>query len=240
MRKKSLFLFLVIFILFLMGYVKKDVSATETNDLVKNAKSAILIELHTGDVLYQKNEHEKRAPASMTKILAITLVLEAIDKGQIKWDDIVTISEHAASYGGSQVWLETGEQMSVEDLFKCMVIVSANDATVALAELVAGSEELFVQQMNERVEALGLENTHFVDPTGLSDFDEGHYSSAYDMAMLAKDLLLRYEDITVKYSSIYEDYIREDTNEKFWLVNTNKLVFIKTTKKLSNNFYIYI
>ncbi|QVK17042.1 D-alanyl-D-alanine carboxypeptidase [Mycoplasmatota bacterium] len=225
MKNKSLLIISLIFMAFLVGYTKANVKAVDTSDtFVKEAKSAILIEINTGDILFQKNENEKRSPASMTKIMAIYLVLEALDKGQIKWDEIVTVSEHAASYGGSQVYLEPGEQMSVEDLFKCMVISSANDATVALAEQVAGSEELFVQRMNERVKELGLKNTKFADPTGLSDFDEGHFSTAYDMAQMARDLLLKYEEVTVKYTSMYEDYIREDTNERFWLVNTNKLV----------------
>ncbi len=225
MKKKSLILFLMIFMTFLLISAKSIVKANNPNDaFVKDAKAAILIELHTGEILYQKNIDTKLAPASMTKILSIYLVIEALDKGQIKWDDIVTVSEHAASYGGSQVWLETGEKMSVEDLFKCMVIASANDATVALAEVVAGSEELFVQRMNDVVKELGLKNTKFVDPTGLSDFDDGHYTTAYDMAMIARELLRKYEETTVKYSSLYEDYIRENTNKRFWLVNTNKLV----------------
>lgn len=220
----------IIILLFLFGlsfsffFFNNKVKANNEATLISGAKAAILIELNTGQILYEKNIHERLSPASMTKILSTQLVIEAIDKGQIKMDDIVTVSEHAASYGGSQVYLETGEQMSVEDLFKCMVIASANDATVALAELVSGSEELFVQKMNERVKELGLKNTQFVDPTGLSDFEEGHYSSAYDMAMLARDLLLKYEELTTKYSSIYEDYIRQDTDDPFWLVNTNKLV----------------
>ncbi len=225
MKKKYLFIFSLIMMMFLIAFVREDYAKAQTqSNFLKNAKSAILIELNTGEILYEKNIEEKRSPASMTKILSIHLVLEAIDKGQINWNDVVTVSEHAAGYGGSQVWLEPGEQMSVEDLFKCMVIASANDATVALAEVVAGSEELFVERMNERVKELGLVNTVFMDPTGLTGLEDGHYTTAYDIAMLAKALLMDYEEVTLKYSSIYEDYIRQDTNNRFWLVNTNKLV----------------
>ncbi|NLC95736.1 MAG: D-alanyl-D-alanine carboxypeptidase [Bacilli bacterium] len=221
---KLTILFIVIMSFFLFK-IEKPVTANELgDDFVKEAKSAILIEVNTGKVLYEKNAHEKRSPASMTKIMAIYLVLEAIDKGQIKWDDVVTVSEHAASYGGSQVYLEPGEKMTVEDLFKCMVIASANDATVALAEHVAGSEELFVKRMNDKIKEWGLQNTVFIEPTGLAEKDEGHYSTAYDMAMIARELLRKYEKETTKYSSIYEDYIRKDTPNPFWLVNTNKLV----------------
>ncbi len=223
MMRKKLIITFICFIGFIFAYLKFDVLAN-TDTLTSGAKASILIELHTGEILYEKNIHEKLAPASMTKIMSTHLIIDALVSGQIKMEDIVTVSAHAASFGGSQVWLETGEQMSVEDLFKCMVIASANDATVALAELVAGSEDLFVQRMNKKVQDLGLINTHFVDPTGLSDFETGHYSSAYDMAMMARGLLLEHEALTTKYSSIYEDYIRQDTNDPFWLVNTNKLV----------------
>lgn len=224
MKKNKIILFLICLVsLYFTTFKFNGVKASE-DSLTSGAKAAILIELYTGDILHEKNIHDRLSPASMTKIMSTHLVIDALEKGQIKMTDIVTISEHAASYGGSQVWLEPGEQMSVEDLFKCMVIASANDATVALAELVAGSEELFVERMNERVKELGLKNTHFKDPTGLTDFKDGHYSSAYDMAMMARDLLLKHEEITTKYSSIYEDYIRKDTNNPFWLVNTNKLV----------------
>ncbi|HEY8364288.1 MAG TPA: D-alanyl-D-alanine carboxypeptidase family protein [Haloplasmataceae bacterium] len=223
MDKKKITIFLLWFLVVLCFFTKGNIKANQ-DEFIKGAKSAILIELNTGQVLYEKKSHEKLPPASMTKIMSTLLVLEALDKGQIKMTDIVTISEHAASYGGSQVYLEPGEQMSVEDLFKCMVIVSANDATVALAEVVSGSEEMFVEQMNQKVKELGLQNTHFVDPTGLSDFKDGHYSTAYDMAMMARELLRKYEDITISFSSIYEDYIRKDTDNPFWLVNTNKLV----------------
>lgn len=228
MKRRFVLISVILFILILSFFLiklDKHVRASEPgDDFVKEAKSAILIEVNTGKILYQKNAHEKRSPASMTKIMAIYLVLEAIDKGQIKWDDVVTVSEHAASYGGSQVYLEPGEKMTVEDLFKCMVIASANDATIALAEHVAGSEELFVNRMNDKIKEWGLKDTVFIEPTGLAEINEGHYSTAYDMAMMARELLKKYEEETTKYSSIYEDYIRKDTPNPFWLVNTNKLV----------------
>src|SRR5690606_24052502 len=132
-------------------------------------KSGILMEFETGEVLFEYNAHEKRSPASMTKIMSILLITEAIVNGKLKWDDIITVSENAASYGGSQIFLAENETMSVEDLYKGMVIASGNDATVALAEAVAGSEEHFVQLMNERAKELGLQNTAFKDPNGLTE-----------------------------------------------------------------------
>ncbi len=196
-----------------------DVSIPE---IVKDGKSAILLEVSTGEVIYEKNAHERRAPASMTKIPAIYLILQAIDEGRIKWDDVVTVSENAASLGGSQIFLQPNEQMSVEDLFKSIALASANDSTVALGELVAGTEEVFVSKMNELARSFGLENSNFVNPTGLTA--DNHYSSAYDMAMMGWNLLKDYGDTVTKYTSKYEDYIRQDTDNPFWLVNTNKLV----------------
>lgn len=189
-------------------------------DLAENSKSAILIEKDTGNVLYEKQPNEKLPPASMTKIMTLILIMEALEQGKISLEEKVTVSEHAASMGGSQIFLEAGEEMTVEDLLKGVAIASGNDASVALAEKIAGSEKAFVKMMNEKVKSLGLENTHFVNTTGLPAND--HYSTAHDMAMMAKELL-KYEDIT-KYTSIYEDYLRKGTEDEFWLVNTNKLV----------------
>ncbi len=196
-----------------------DVSIPE---IVKDGKSAILLEASTGEILYEKNAHERRAPASMTKIPALYLILEALEDEKIKWDQIVTVSENAASMGGSQIFLQPNEQMSVEDLFKSIALASANDSTVALGELVAGTEELFVSQMNELAKSFGLENTNFQNPTGLTA--ENHYSSAHDMALMGWHLLKDYEETITKYTSKYEDYIRQETENPFWLVNTNKLV----------------
>ncbi|CAN7338915.1 D-alanyl-D-alanine carboxypeptidase family protein [Rossellomorea sp. LjRoot5] len=198
-----------------MGFAQEKKS-----ELADVAKSAILIERDTGAVLYEKNSHEKLAPASMTKIMTMTLIMEALEKGQIKWDDKVRASEYAASMGGSQIFLEPGESMSVEEMLKGIAIGSANDASVAMAEHIAGSEEAFVEKMNKKVKELGLKETNFKNPTGLPSKD--HYSSAHDMSMMAKELL-KYDGIT-KFTGSYESYLREGSDKKFWLVNTNKLV----------------
>ncbi len=189
-------------------------------ELAEDSKSAILIERDTGTILYEKNRDEKYSPASMTKIMTMLLIMEAIDSGKIKMDEKVTTSEYAASMGGSQIFLEPGEEMTVKELLLAMAIASANDASVALAEKIAGSEEAFVDMMNERTKELGLKNTHFKNTTGLPI--EDHYSTAYDMAIMAKELL-KHEEIT-DFTKNYEAYLREDSDNKFWLVNTNKLV----------------
>ncbi|MDZ5722100.1 D-alanyl-D-alanine carboxypeptidase family protein, partial [Bacillus sp. SXabc123] len=191
-----------------------------TSELAHEAKSAVLIERDTGKVLYNKNSNERLAPASMTKIMTMLLIMEALDEGKIKMSDKVRTSEHAASMGGSQIFLEPGEEMTVEEMLKGIAIASGNDASVAMAEFISGSEEEFVRKMNKKAKELGLKNTSFKNPTGLTE--EGHYSSAYDMAIMAKELL-KYESIT-KFTGTYEDYLRENTDKKFWLVNTNRLI----------------
>ncbi|WP_078432721.1 D-alanyl-D-alanine carboxypeptidase family protein [Metabacillus halosaccharovorans] len=191
-----------------------------TVELADKAKSAVLIERDTGTILYDKNSDEKLPPASMTKIMTMLLIMEALDKGQIKWDEKVRTSEYAASMGGSQIFLEPGEEMTVEQMLKGIAIGSGNDASVAMAEKIAGSADEFVNMMNKKVEELELKNTHFKNPTGLPEPD--HYSSAHDMALMAKELL-KYEEIT-NFTGKYEDYLREGTDKKFWLVNTNRLV----------------
>ena len=196
------------------------ISPVKAIELAPNSKSAIIIEASTGDILYEKNSHEKLPPASMTKMMSMLLVLENIEKGNLKWEDIVTASANASSMGGSQILLETGEEMSVYDLFKGVAVASGNDAVVALAEAVAGSVDEFVSMMNKRASELGLNDTYFKNPHGLNDTN--HYSSAYDMAIIAKELS-KHEKI-FEFTSIYEDYLRQDTNRKLWLVNTNKLV----------------
>ena len=192
----------------------------EELSLASEAKSAILLETSTGKIIFEKNSHEKLAPASMTKMMSMLLIVESIDKGIIKWDDMVRASENASRMGGSQILLETGEEMSVTDLFKGIAIASGNDAVVAMAEHIAGSEEEFVKMMNNRAKELGLKDTNFKNPHGLEDTN--HYSSAYDMAMIAKELV-KHQEI-FEYTSTYEDYLREGTDRKLWLVNTNKLV----------------
>ena len=215
--KKVFVLFIALF-LFL-----PTLKAEENNTLAKSAKSAILIEESTGQILYEFNSHEKQAPASMTKMMSLVLIMEAIEKNVIKWDDIITVSENASSMGGSQILLETGEKMSVDDLIKGITIASGNDAVVALAEAIAGTEENFVKMMNDKVQQLGLKDTNFKNCHGLDE--EGHYSSAYDMAYIGRELV-RHQKI-LDYSSIYETYLREGTDKKIWLVNTNKLVRFK-------------
>ena len=216
--KKLLILIISIFFVIPTVYCEES-----NNTLAKNAKSAILIEESTGEVLYEFNSHEKLEPASMTKMMSLLLIMEALEKGIIKWDQMVTISSNASSMGGSQILLETGENMSVEDLVKGIAIASGNDAVVALAETIAGSEENFVKMMNDKTQELGLRDTNFKNCHGLDE--EGHYSSAYDMAFIARELV-KHEKI-LEYSSIYETYLREGTPKKIWLVNTNKLVRFK-------------
>lgn len=192
----------------------------DDNTLIPNAKSGVLMEESTGKIIFEKNKDEKVAVASMTKMVAQILILEAIEKGQIKWTDKVTASANASSMGGSQIYLSTGETLTVEEMMKGISMASANDATVAMAEFLKGTEIDFVKEMNKKVKELGLKNTQFKNCTGLDE--EGHYSTAYDMAVIARELL-KHEDI-LKFSSKYEDYLRVNTPNKFWLVNTNKLV----------------
>ncbi len=189
-------------------------------DLTPTAKSAILIDYATGEVLYEKNADERLAPASMTKIGSMLLIMEAIDSGKLSVDDEVTISEEAASMGGSQIFLEAGEVYTVHDLLKGVAIASGNDAVVALAEKLAGSQGAFVDMMNKRFKELGANNTNFVNAHGLDS--EGHYSTARDMATIARELL-KHEKI-LEYTSIYEEYLEKNDGTKTWLVNTNKLV----------------
>jgi D-alanyl-D-alanine carboxypeptidase len=189
-------------------------------DLTPNAKSAILMDVDTGTILFEKNPHEKMPPASITKIMTMLLVMEALDQKKITLDEMVTASERAASMGGSQIFLEAGEQMSVRDLLKGVAMASGNDASVALAERIAGSEEMFVQMMNDKARELGMVNTHFVNSNGLPA--PNHYSTAHDIAIMSRELL-KHEMIT-EFTGKYQDYLRTETDNPFWLVNTNKLV----------------
>ena len=182
------------------------------------APSAVLIERETGTVLYAKDETERRPPASVTKVMTLLLIAEAVDSGELALDDMVTASERAASMGGSQIWLEVGEQLSVSDMIKCVAVVSANDCAVALAEHLCGSEAAFVERMNRRAEELGLENTQFTNCTGLFD-DTAHYTCARDIAVMSRELL-GHEWIK-DYTTIWMDSVRDGASE---LTNTNKLV----------------
>ena len=198
------------------------IDATVTNAAIGTqldikAKSAILMEVNTGKILYEQNADEKLPPASITKIMSLLLVMEAIDSGNMSVEDVISASEHACSMGGSQIWLEPGETMTVDDLLKAAVIASANDATVVLGEQIAGSEEGFVAMMNARAEALGMTNTHFENATGLDA--EGHISSAHDVALMSAELIRH--DLIKNYSTVWMDSLRNGESE---LVNTNKLV----------------
>lgn len=220
MKKYFSMILVVLFLIPSVVFASDTAVVNSEVTLASNAKSAILIEPTTGKIIFEKNSHEKLAPASMTKIMSMLLIMESIDKGLISWDDKVTASENASSMGGSQILLETGEQMTVHDLFKGIAVASGNDAVVALSEYIAGSEEEFVKMMNKKVKELGLKDTVFKNPHGLDTAN--HYSSAYDMAMIAKELV-KYEKV-FEFTSIYEDYLRKGTDRELWLVNTNKLV----------------
>ena len=209
-------LLILIFLFILIPVVK----AEETEDLAPNAKSAIMIEASTGEILFQKNANEKLAPASMTKMMSMLLIMEEIEKGNLKYDEEIAASENASSMGGSQIFLQAGEKMTVTEMLKGIAIASGNDATVAMAERIAGSEEAFVKKMNSRAKELGLKNTNFVTSTGLDA--DNHYSSAYDMVLIAKELV-KHEKI-LEFTGTYEEYLRKNSKNPFWLVNTNKLV----------------
>ncbi len=185
-------------------------------------KSALLMDMATGAVLYEQNAHEKLAPASVTKVMTMLLVMEAIDSGKIGWNDTVTVSESAAAKGGSQVYLKVGETMSVSDMLKSVAVSSANDCACALAEHIAGSENAFVEKMNIRAGQLGMNDTHFVNCTGLDDDENAkeHLTSAYDIAIMSRELMLNHPDIQ-KFTTIWMDTVR---NGAFGLSNTNKLI----------------
>ncbi len=195
----------------------KNVSAVEMDI---SAKSAILVDFNTGKVLYSKNENEPLAMASMTKVMSMLLIMEKIDDGSLKYDDIVEISTESSSMGGSQIFLNPGDKYKVIDLLKGVAMASANDAVVALAEKTYGSKEHFIEAMNKKAESLGLKNTHFVNVHGLDE--EGHYSSAYDMSVMARELL-KHEKI-LDFTKVYEEYLTKPDGSQIWLVNTNKLV----------------
>lgn len=215
---KRLGCILVCFVL-LLGLLPIPAKAA---DLEVEAKSALLMDVATGTVLFAQNEHEALAPASVTKVMTMLLIMEAIDSGKIGWGDSVTASESAAAKGGSQVYLKVGETMSVEEMVKSIAVSSANDCACAMAEHLAGSENAFVEQMNSRAKELGMADTHFVNCTGLDDAEDAvsHKTSAYDIALMSRELLKNHPDIT-KFTTIWMDTIR---NGEFGLSNTNKMV----------------
>ncbi|MDF9840429.1 D-alanyl-D-alanine carboxypeptidase (penicillin-binding protein 5/6) [Paenibacillus sp. PastF-1] len=198
----------------------KSTGNSAAADLAPNARSAILMDAVTGTIIYEKNSHDKLPPASITKIMTMLLTVEALDEGRLQLTDMVRTSEYAASMGGSQIFLEPGEEMSVDEMLKGIAMASGNDASVAMAEKIAGSESAFVDMMNSKAAELGLKDTHFANCNGLPA--ENHYSSAHDIAVISRELL-KHERI-IKYTGSYQDYLRKDTKKPFWLVNTNKLV----------------
>lgn len=216
--KKRLFAFIMIFFFSIFNIV--DVKANEIS-LISGAKSGILIEQSTKEILYEKNKDEKLSPASMTKIMTMILIYEAMENNQFNKNTILTASKTASEMGGSQIYLKVEEKISVDEALKSLAIVSANDCAVLLAEEVAGSEKAFVSKMNQKAKELGCDNTNFNDCTGLSE--DNHYTSAYDMSLMASYLLNNYPDV-LNYTNIKEDYIRNNTDNPFWLVNTNKLI----------------
>ena len=190
-------------------------------EVISGAVSGILIDADSGKIIYEKDKNKKVAMASLTKMMSQIIILEEIEKGNIKWDDIVVVSKTAQDMGGSQIYIEMGEKISIRDLMKGISMASGNDATVMMAEVISGSEEKFVERMNKKAKELGLKNTKFVNCTGLDE--DGHYSTAYDLSIIARELVVNHPSI-LEFSSLYEDYLREGTDKKFWLVNTNKLV----------------
>lgn len=210
----------ILILIFAISFFCVKVNATGFK--LDNVGSYILIEETTGKIICEENSKKRQAPASMTKIMTMTLILEEIKKGNLSYDDMITTSGNASSQEGSRIFLSTNEKMSVGDMLKGIAIASANDASVALAEKISGSVEGFVAKMNEYAKNLGLENTLFQNPTGLTA--ENHYSCSYDMAMMAKNLINKFPEI-LDTTKIYQDYLRKDTSDPFWLVNTNKLVY---------------
>ena len=213
---------IICFLLFFTYILSSSAYALEPlrdKDLAVSAPCAVLMEKSTGEVLYEKNSHDRLSPASITKIMTLLLIVEDIESGKIKKDDIVTASSRAASFGGSCVYLEAGEKMTVHEMLKCIAVASANDCAVAMAEHLCATEALFVDRMNEKAESLGLNDTHYTNCSGIFD-DTDHYTSAYDVALLSAELLKH--DLIKEYSTIWMDSIRDG---KFELANTNKLVY---------------
>lgn len=234
-KKTIYFIITFIFILSCSGYsvassyeyiwsgLSSDASITvssNSDDTSLNLEStaAILIEQSTGQILYEQNSHEQLRPASVTKVMSILLIMEALDRGDITLETMIPCSEHARSMGGSQIWLDTTETLSVNDMLKAICVVSANDCTVAMAEYIAGSEEIFVSQMNSRAKELGMNDTNFVNCHGIDA--DGHVTSAYDISLMSRELLINHPSIT-NYTTIYMDTLRDGKSE---LVNTNKLL----------------
>lgn len=225
--KKLIIIFGFIFLFFFQNINQIEATVLTNSDentnenQILNAKAGILIEESTGKILYKKNIHQKCSPASMTKIMTLLLVFEAIENNQFDFSTTLVCDEYSASMGGTQVYLEKNEKITVDEALKCVCIASANDCAVLLATEVAGSEASFVKKMNEKALSLGCNNTLFSDCTGLNE--ENNYTSPFDLAIISKELITKYPKI-LEYTSIKEDYIRKNTKDPFWLVNTNKLI----------------
>ena len=219
MKKRCWKIFLAVILSVIIISQAKVLSYAESAPVKIAAKSAILMDAVTGNVLARYNENEKTYPASVTKIMPLLLIAEALEAGKIKLFDQVSASGTAASKGGSQIWLKEGETMTVEDLLKATAIYSANDSCVALGELISGSEEGFVELMNQRAKALGMKDTHFVNATGLDDDTTEHLTTAHDIALMSRELLKH--DSVIKYSQVWMDSLRGGATE---LVNTNRLI----------------
>ena len=213
---------LAVLLIIMVGMLPLPAEAVQNPNLNVKGKSALLMDVATGTVLYENNSHEKLAPASVTKVMTMLLIMEAIDSGKIGWNDTVTTSEAAAAKGGSQIYLKVGETMTVSDMVKSIAVSSANDCACAMAEHIAGSESAFVDQMNQRAAELGMNDTHFVNCTGLDDGEDAknHRTSAYDIALMSRELMKNHPDIK-KFTTIWMDTVR---NGEFGLSNTNKLV----------------
>lgn len=216
MLQKKICLFMIMLLMI------SSISPVYANELAQGAQSAILIDAHSQQVLYCRNETKRLYPASTTKIMTMILLFEAIKEKRIKWNDTLSCSAYAASMGGSQVYLEENETMSVDELFKCVAIASANDASVLIGEGIAGSHQEFVKMMNEKAQSLKLVNTHFENCTGLHDAN--HYTCAKDLATMGAYLIKIGGKKLFSVTSLYDSYIREKNQQKFWLVNTNKLL----------------
>ena len=204
--------------------LQEEVESEKKNELELTAQSAVLMEASTGKIIYEKQKEEERPPASVTKVMTMLLILDAVEDGKIKLEDEVTVSEYAASMGGSQVFLEPGEVQTVDTMLKCIAVASANDACVAMSEYISGSEEAFVEQMNARAKGLGMEHTHFVNCNGLDA--DGHLTTAYDIALMSRELITKHPEIE-KYSMIWMENITHVTmqgSKEFGLANTNKLL----------------
>jgi len=230
MRRKSIKLFTLLISCLLLvpsGAIAMEESVQEvteqqakTPDLAPSALSAVLMDAESGTIIFDKNSNEKLPPASITKVMTLLLIMESLQDGKIKLSEKVRTSERAASMGGSQIFLEQGEEMTVEEMLKGIALASGNDASVAMAEKLSGTEQQFVDWMNRRAKELGMNNTHFVNASGLPA--NNHYSTAYDIAIMSRELLKHPEILA--YTGLYQDYLRKTSDKPFWLVNTNKLV----------------